>query len=118
MFLWILAPFAVIFLGIVIYSLFHLEDVYLNAHVGKSFTSLDVTNTSKIDWIECVATLHDDEFQSPTFNVRAGERYQIPFSSFTAQDGMRFDVTRFAPKMVKIECGPHGERQYNMFSVD
>lgn len=116
-FLWI-APFAVIFVGIGIYSHFHLEDVYLNARVERSFTTLDVTNNSEIDWIECVATLHDEEFQSPTFNVRVGERYQIPFSAFIAKDGMRFDDTRFAPKLVKIECGPRGKRQYNMFSVD
>lgn len=115
MLLWILAPFATIFVGIVIYSLFHLDEAHLNAHVGKSSTSLYVTNTGKVDWIKCVATLNDDKFQSPMFNVRTGERYQIPFSAFTAEDGMRFDPIRFAPKMVKLECGPRGEQRYDDF---
>ncbi len=111
--LWILAPFAIIFIGIVVYSLFHLDEARLNAQVGKSSTSLYVTNTDKIDWVECVATLNGDKFTSPTFNVLTGARYQIPFSAFTTEDGMQFDLMRYAPKVVRVECGPRGERRYD-----
>jgi hypothetical protein len=116
--LWIVGVCAVIFAGLVIYTVSHRDALELHAEVGKSLTSLYVTNIEKQDWTECLATLNDGKFTSPKFSVRAGERYQVPFIDFAAKDGLRFDVVRYSAKDVEVTCGPLGYRRSVMFAVN
>lgn len=85
----------------------------LNAKVRYLDYYMEITNNEKLKWELCDATIGyetaGDKYYSDFGEVLPNQTVQIPWSSFTMEDGTRFDFSRIQPRNIHLSCGVNGK---------
>lgn len=87
----------------------------LDAAVTWDRQSLTITNAERASWSNCGAELNPgvlSGYKTSISSIAAGGSVSIPWSSFLAGDGERFDIRRFGVKAISLHCDRGGSRAH------
>ena len=73
----------------------------LNASIARSAAGLAIHNNDTVGWSGCTVYLNHD--YTATYNLSPGENV-LPYSSFTQDDGTRFNYLTTSPTSATVMC--------------